>query len=290
MVKKCVFVDVFSDSAYAGNQLAVFPEANGLATEQMQKLANEINYSETTFVSKWNSPDADYMVRIFTLNQELPFAGHPIIGTAYTLMRLYELWNETLRMKTKIGVIPVKKENGEIWMTQNPPVFKGQYPDKRMIASLVNLEPEFISDDIPVEAVSTGNTMLIIPVKDLAAIQAASGNTTHLKGFCEEHNIVGPYLFTMQTVHMTARVHTRFFAPHIGVLEDAATGSAAGPLTGYLLKHEVFGHSFEIVNEQGIEMARPSHIHMRGMRNNGAYTVEIGGQCAHVGQGEFILP
>ena len=186
MIKKCLFVDVFTDKAYAGNQLAVFPEANGLSTEHMQKLANEINYSETTFVSKWNSPEADYNVRIFTLAQELPFAGHPILGTAYIIMHINNTWDATIHLKTKVGVIPLRKENGEIWMTQNPPEFLSQYNDKKEIADLIGLMPEDISDDIPVEAVSTGNTVLIIPIKDLKAIQRAEGNAQKLRMFCNQ--------------------------------------------------------------------------------------------------------
>lgn len=287
MNKHCIFLDVFTGTPYAGNQLAVFPEANGLMTEQMQKIANEINYSETTFVSKWNPSDADYNVRIFTLNQELPFAGHPILGTAYTIMDMHRLWHETIRLKTKVGVIPIRKENGLLWMTQNPPVFNGQYDNYDEIARLIGLQPDDISKDIPVEAVSTGNTILIIPVKNLDVINKAEGNAHSLREFCQKHNVIAPYLFTLQTVNMAARVHTRFFAPHMGILEDAATGSAAGPLTGYLLKHELFGRSFEIMNEQGIEMRRPAQIHMRGMLNNGTYTIDVGGQCAYVGQGDF---
>ncbi len=287
LMKHCIFLDVFTGTPYAGNQLAVFPEANGLSTEQMQKLANEINYSETTFVSKWNPHDADYNVRIFTLKQELPFAGHPILGTAYTIMEIQRRWNETIRLKTKVGVIPLRKENGMIWMTQNPPVFFNQYTDKTEIARLIGLQPEDISNGIPVEAVSTGNTMLIIPIKNLDVIQKAEGNTQKLRDFCNKNNIVAPYLFTLQTTNMAARIHTRFFAPHMGIFEDAATGSAAGPLTGYLLKHDIFGKTFEIINEQGIEMGRPAQIHMRGILNNGSYTVEIGGQCAYIGQGDF---
>jgi trans-2,3-dihydro-3-hydroxyanthranilate isomerase len=289
MTKECVFVDVFTDKPFTGNQLAVFPDANGLSTEYMQKLANEINYSETTFVSKWNSPEADHNVRIFTLDQELPFAGHPILGTAFTIMQLSESWDATIRLKTKVGVIPLKKANGEIWMTQNHPDFFEQFSDKNIVADLIGLTPDDISDDIPIEAVSTGNTMLIIPVKDLKAIESAEGNAHNLRIFCKKHNVVGPYLFTLQTTTMAARVHTRFLAPHMGILEDAATGSAAGPLTGYLLKHDVFGRSFEIINEQGIEMNRPSQIHMRGMLNKGTYTVEIGGQCVNVGHAEFVV-
>ena len=287
--KHCIFLDVFTGTAYAGNQLAVFPEANGLTTEQMQKLANEINYSETTFVSKWNPPEADYNVRIFTLNQELPFAGHPILGTAYAIMDIQRRWHETIRLKTKVGIIPLRKENGLIWMTQNPPEFFNQYPDHNEIAQLIGLRPDDISNGIPIQAVSTGNKMLIIPVKNLNVIQKAEGNAQKLREFCEKQDVIGPYLFTLETMNMAARVHTRFFAPHMGILEDAATGSAAGPLAGYLLKYELFGRSFEIINEQGIEMKRPAHIHMRGMFNNSSYTIEIGGQCAYVGQGEFEI-
>jgi len=288
MTKKCIFVDVFTDKPYGGNQLAVFPEINELTTEQMQTLANEINYSETTFVLQQYSQEADFSVRIFTLKRELPFAGHPILGTAFVLMQQGK-WEDQLKLKTKVGVIPLKKENGEIWMSQNPPEFFEQYDDKQEIADLIGLSPDDISDDIPVEAVSTGNKMLIIPIKKLSAIQRAYGSPKKYKEFYEEHGVIGPYLFTLETTNMTARVHTRFFAPHLGIIEDAATGSAAGPLTGYLLKHDVFGRSFEIINEQGIEMGRPAQIHMRGMLNNGAYTVEIGGQCAHVGEGMFTI-
>lgn len=289
MTKECMFIDVFTTKSYAGNQLAVFLEANGLTTQQMQVLANEINYSETTFISNCESPDADFNVRIFTLNQELPFAGHPILGTAYTLMRTTAKWKKSVRLRTKVGIIPLKQENGEIWMVQNTPEFANRHTDVEEIARLVNLSPNNISEDFPVEEVSTGNKMLIIPIKDLKSIQQAEGNASGLTKFCKKHGVIGPYLFTLQTTNMTARVHTRFLAPHMGILEDAATGSAAGPLTGYLLKHDVFGRSFEIINEQGIEMGRPSQIHMRGMLNNDEYIIEIGGQCAYVGQGEFHL-
>ena len=287
MSKSCIFLDVFTGTPYAGNQLAVFPEANGLTTEQMQKLANEINYSETTFISKWNPPDADYNVRIFTLNQELPFAGHPILGTAFAIMEIQRRWHETIRLKTKVGIIPVRKENGLMWMTQNPPEFFDKYTNYGEIAPLVGLDPDDIANGLPIQAVSTGNKMLIIPVKNLDAMQKAEGNAQKLKEFCKKYDIVAPYLFTMHTHNMAARVHTRFFAPHMGILEDAATGSAAGPLAGYLLKYDLFGLSFEIVNEQGIEMNRPAQIYMRGMSNNGTYLIEIGGQCAYVGQGDF---
>ncbi len=292
MKKECVFVDVFADSPYSGNQLAVFPDADALSTSQMQKLANEINYSETTFIHKSRDPQADFDIRIFTIKRELPFAGHPILGTAYSIMDLFDFWqnrNDVLRLKTKVGVIPLEKKNHSIWMTQNEPEFFAQYTDKIEIASLINLSPEDISDDFPIEEVSTGNRMLIIPIRSLDVIQRAEGNVSTVKKFFEKENPGGPYLFTRETMSPDAQVHTRFFAPHLGVFEDPATGSAAGPLTAYLLKHNVFGKSFEIANEQGIEMGRPSKILMIGELRGKKYSVKIGGKCAYVGKGEFEI-
>lgn len=292
MKKNCIFIDVFTDTPYSGNQLAVFPNADGLNTEQMQKLANEINYSETTFILKTSDESADFDIRIFTPKIELPFAGHPTLGTAYSIMGILDIWSpkkDILKLKTKVGVIPLEKENDIIWMTQNEPEFFAKYTDKKEIGDLINVSPEDISDDLPVEEVSTGNNMLIIPIKSLAAIQGADGNVNNLKRFYAGKNAVGPYLFTLETTNPSARVHTRFFGPHLGILEDAATGSAAGPLTGYFLKHKVFGESFEIANEQGIEMGRPSKILMKGEIKENKYTINIGGKCVNVGRGEFKI-
>jgi trans-2,3-dihydro-3-hydroxyanthranilate isomerase len=292
MKKECFFVDVFTGRPYAGNQLAVFPNADGLTAEQMQKLANEINYSETTFILKGSDPTADFDVRIFSIKVEMPFAGHPILGTAYVIKDMMKAWHQEadrLRLKTMVGVIPLEKEKGIIWMTQNDPGFYVQYSDREEIAGLVGVSPEDIADDLPVEEVSTGNNMLIIPIKSLTAVQRADGNVNNLKKFFSTKNSVGPYLFTRETIQPGVRVHTRFFASHLGIIEDAATGSAAGPLTGYLLKHRVFGESFEIENEQGIEMGRPSRILMRGEISGKKYAVKIGGEYAYVGRAEFII-
>ncbi len=292
MKKECIFIDVFTDVPYAGNQLAVFPYADDLTGEQMQRLANEINYSETTFILKSSEPGADFDIKIFTIKRELLFAGHPTLGTAYAIMNIFDIWREKkdiLRLKTGVGIIPLEEKNDSIWMTQNEPEFFTQYSDKERIADLINLSQEDISDDVPIEEVSTGNRMLIIPIKSLSAIQRADGNVSTLKKFFSNKNPGGPYLFTRETKMPSAHVHTRFFAPHLGVVEDPATGSAAGPLTAYLLKHNVFGESFEIVNEQGIEMGRPSMIFMKGEKRGKKYTVKIGGKSAFVGRGEFEI-
>lgn len=292
MKKECIFIDVFTDIPYSGNQLAVFPDADGLNTEQMQKLANEINYSETTFIFNSGDPEADFEIRIFTIKFELPFAGHPVLGTAYSIMNIFDIWPEKkniLKLKTKVGIILLEKRNGIVWMTQKEPEFFGQYTDKKEIADLVNLSPEDISDNLPTEEVSTGINMLIIPVKNLSAIQRANGHVNNLNKFFRNKDSLAPYLFTLETMDASAKVHTRFFAPHLGVIEDAATGAAAGPLTAYLLKYDVCGRCFEIQNEQGIEMGRASKILMKGEIKNNKYMIKTGGACAYVGRGEFTI-
>jgi trans-2,3-dihydro-3-hydroxyanthranilate isomerase len=291
MRKECVFIDVFTDIPYAGNQLAVFPDGRDLSTAQMQNIANEINYSETTFILDADGITADFSIRIFTPQQELPFAGHPTLGAAYSIINIFDIWAEkkdTLRLKTEVGIIPLRKERDAIWMVQNEPEFHEQHARKNEIADLFDLSTDDIADDLPVEEVSTGNSVLIIPIKTLDAMQRAQCNVTNIKSFFGGKS-AGPYLFSLETTRSHAKVHTRFFAPHLGILEDPATGSAAGPLVGYLLKHSVFGEEFEIVNEQGIEMGRPSEILMRGATRQGKYLIQIGGQCAYVGRGEFEI-
>lgn len=292
MTKECIFIDVFTDSPYSGNQLAVFPDADGLNTEQMQKLANEINYSETTFIFNSSDPEADFEVRIFTIKLELPFAGHPILGTAYSIMNIFDMWHEKkniLRLKTKAGIIPLEMIDDVVWMTQKEPEFFRRYEDRNEIADLINLSPEDIADDLPIQEISTGISMLIIPVKNLSAIQKAVGHVNNLKKFFGNKDSLAPYLVTLETLNVSAKVHARLFAPHLGVIEDAATGAAAGPLTAYLLKYGIFGKNFEIENEQGIEMGRPSKILMKGEIKENKYTIKIGGRCAWVGRGEFTV-
>jgi trans-2,3-dihydro-3-hydroxyanthranilate isomerase len=292
MIKECIFVDVFTTSPYAGNQLAVFPHAENLNSDQMQSLANEINYSETTFIFNTNDQNADFEIRIFTPKMEVPFAGHPTLGTAFAIAKIANLWSSNkrfLRLKTKVGVIPVEFKGDVVWMKQNKPEFLKQYTDKKMIADLVGLLPEDIADALPMEEVSTGNKILILPLKSLSSIQKAYGNADKLGRFYKETGCLAPYLFTKETIEKESRIHSRFFAPHAGILEDPATGSAAGPLVGYLLKYGIFGNEFEMINEQGYEMKRPSKIFMRGTIANDEYGIYIGGCCAYVGKGEFNI-
>lgn len=291
MKKDCLFIDVFTDTPYTGNQLAVFPETRHLTTTQMQKLANEINYSETTFIIESEDPTHDFLVRIFNPRCEMPFAGHPILGTAYAIMHILKLRDPArgvLRLKTQVGVIPVETAGDVVWMQQNQPEFFMDGAGRPGAAELVRLSSDDLMDELPVEEVSTGNRMLIIPVKTLAAVRRAEANVYRLKQFFGQRT-AGPYLFTFETTRSEAAVHTRFFAPHLGIMEDPATGSAAGPLTAYLLRHEVFGGEFDILNEQGVEMNRPSMIRMKGEKHPDRYVIRIGGKCVHVGNAEFVV-
>ena len=186
MKKECTLLDVFTDSPFSGNQLAVFPNSEDLSSNQMQKLANEINYSETVFLLKSKDDEADFEIRIFTPRTELPFAGHPTLGTAYAIFNIFNnhtIPKKQLKLKTKVGIIPLEKENGNIWMRQNEPEFYNQYQKKAEIAVLIGLEPEDISDDYPIEEVSTGNTILIVPIRNLAAMRKAVGNANNLQDF-----------------------------------------------------------------------------------------------------------
>lgn len=188
-----------------------------------------------------------------------------------------------------MGIIPLEKSEDILWMKQNEPEFFNTCRNKSEIAALVGLKPDGISDELPIEEVSTGNAFLMLPIKDLATIRKAVGNMNALSDFFSNTPSMAPYLFTFETEDPKSRVHTRLFAPYFGIIEDPATGSAAGPLTGYLLKHGVFGNQFEIQNEQGIEMGRPSQLLMKGVLSEGEYQIEIGGHCRFVGRSVFNL-
>jgi trans-2,3-dihydro-3-hydroxyanthranilate isomerase len=174
-------------------------------------------------------------------------------------------------------------------MNQNDPEFFQIYHDRCQIAELVGLEEADISEDLPIEEVSTGNTILLIPIRNLSAIRKARGNVNNITEFFNNRKSMAPYLFTLETEDPRSKVHTRLFAPHFGILEDPATGSAAGPLAGYLLKYKLFGTNFEIQNEQGVEIGRPSKIMMRGYTIKGKPKIEIGGKCHFIGQSTFNI-
>jgi trans-2,3-dihydro-3-hydroxyanthranilate isomerase len=296
-------VDVFTDRPFGGNPLAVFPEAEGLTTEEMQRLAREMNLSETTFVLLPQAPGADFKVRIFTPAAELPFAGHPVVGTHWVLARLgrVELREPVTQVcfELGVGVLPADLhvaggQVGRVVMTQDRPTFHAVLEDVTDLAAGLGLPPEAITETgLPVQVVSTGLPQMMVPVRSLAEVQNLNPghlNTSALNRAC---HAVGAeqcvMVFTFETERPEATVHVRMFAPLLGVPEDPATGSANGALGAYLVHHRavpVTEPTVHIVSEQGAELGRPSTLYVEvDLSGEEPIAVRVGGRVVLVAEG-----
>jgi trans-2,3-dihydro-3-hydroxyanthranilate isomerase len=273
MEYRFVQVDVFTQDIFGGNPLAVYPDAEGLHREEMQRIAREMNLSETTFVFPPKSSEADFKVRIFTPQREIPFAGHPVIGTCFVLGDQGRIGpkegKRVMRLELGLGVFPVEVVflGGEpvlVKMEQRSPEFIGAYAEVELLARLLSLPLEKL--DLlkgPAEVVSTGLPFLIIPLTSQKALSQAKINPSILETVAQEldTSLVAP--FTMEGMGGN-RIRARVFAPLHGVPEDPATGSAAGCLSAYLVKHGLIkGEPLTTVEiEQGMDIHRPSLIHV----------------------------
>jgi trans-2,3-dihydro-3-hydroxyanthranilate isomerase len=290
-------VDVFTDRAFGGNPLAVFTNGRGLASETMQSIAKELNLSETTFVLPPEDPANDYHVRIFTPGKELPMAGHPTVGTSFILARehMIELGQDetTIKLEEGVGVIPVrlKFKDGapdQIWMQQPLPAFGQRIEDVRGVAEMLSIAPESIETRWPIEVVSCGVPFLYVPLKNLEAARSIKFRLDVWEKVLGELGITEVFVFTKETELEGSSIHSRMFAPALGIYEDPATGGASGPLGCYLVRHEVFPVSqrSEFISEQGIEMGRPSIIKIVIEQRAGEISrVLIAGQCYFMGEG-----
>ncbi|MDR9402718.1 MAG: PhzF family phenazine biosynthesis protein [Halothece sp. Uz-M2-17] len=289
-------VDVFAVDRYTGNQLAVFPEANQMRDRAMQELAKEINFSETTFITSSAYSDNSYDVRIFTPNQELPFAGHPTLGTAYmireTLMSAAE--KETFSQVTlnlKAGKIPVTWETtakGEevLWMQQNAPQF-GQTISSDQIAPVLNITEAEIDAKFPIQEVSTGLDFLIIPVKTLETLKKIQINLEAYYQLITSLQAKSLFVFCPETYSPENDLCARMFSDYLGVPEDPATGSANGCLAAYLVKHNFFANEENMIQvrvEQGYEINRPSLLLLKVSPDQ----IQVGGQIKLIAQGHFL--
>jgi trans-2,3-dihydro-3-hydroxyanthranilate isomerase len=300
---KYVIADVFTDKQFGGNQLAVFTDGSGLVPALMQDIAREINYSETTFLLPPDS-GGDYRVRIFTPSRELPFAGHPLVGSAYVIVseRMME-WSEpltTVRMETGAGLIPasVRTEGGaagETTMTQPLPEIKGEVNDRAAFAAALCIpSSEIEGAGLPIQVFYNGLTVIVAPVKSLATIQNMKPDFGALERLAASHGAETILVFTLETVASDSTAHCRVFAPGAGVFEDAATGSANGPLGYYLVHHEAV-RAEKIANirsEQGFEMKRPSILNIEVTIDPGSRrptVVRVGGGVVISGRGEIFL-
>ena len=297
--------DVFSAQPFGGNPVAVFPEAEGLTDDQLQQIAREMNLSETVFVFPPSDPAAVVRLRIFTPTQEIPFAGHPVVGTFYVLAQLGLVATPEpvtrVVQECNIGLFPVELHvrDGQVFrvvMTQPEPQFLGTVEgteDLYKIASALGISKHVISDTKwPIEVVSTGLPVMIVPVRTLTAVRSIRPDASAITELCGRFGANGLMAFTTVTVEPSATVHTRMFAPAIGILEDPATGSASGALGAYLVQNGVVdvGPMTELVVEQGYEMERPSNILVRVESDDDAIqSVKVGGQVVMVVEGTLAF-
>jgi trans-2,3-dihydro-3-hydroxyanthranilate isomerase len=286
-------VDVFAEEKYAGNQLAVVRQAGGLVEPLLQKIAKEMNYSETTFMLSDEAREGGYDVRIFTPAAELPFAGHPTLGTAFIIQQeIIGKPVDRVILNLQVGQIPVtfSYHNGnptDLWMNQPAPTF-GETLDKAALASALSLNADDIDDRFPVEEVSTGAPAFIVPLKSLIALRRAKTKVEEFFKLTETTEAEIPLLFCPETYNSTNDLCARLFADYLGIVEDPATGSANGCLAAYLVRHHYFGESkIDIRVEQGYEIGRPSLLLLKAEDLGDHIDVNVGGRVIPVARGEL---
>jgi len=286
--------DVFSSEKLKGNPLAVFTDAGGLADSDMAAIARETNLSETTFIFPREAGverERGVLVRIFTPREELPFAGHPTLGTAMAL-RATRLPNAAeIALELKIGKIPVAFQtgsDGKVFgeMRQKDAEF-GQKHTPEAVAPLVGLKVADIASDLPIEAVSTGTAFVILPLKSLAAIRSLRMNHAAIAEYLSRSGSRNFYCVTRETEDPKARLHARLVT--VGG-EDPATGSAAGCAAAWMVKNGVARPEEQALIEQGAEVHRNGQIFVRAtQQGEGVVNVRVGGHAVEVIRGEYSL-
>ncbi|MGB0910072.1 MAG: PhzF family phenazine biosynthesis protein [Nitrospirales bacterium] len=296
--------DVFTDVAFGGNPVAVFPQAPDLSNAEFQQIAREMNLSETVFVRPPTQSDAHFKLRIFTPTHEIPFAGHPVIGTCYVLGMLKHLTMEApitrVRYECNIGVFSAELyvlggEIDRVEMSQPQPQFievVERVEDHFDIAQALGIKNTSIcSQQFPVEVVSTGLPVMIVPIRTLTAVKSIVPEHGAILDICHRVGANGMMVFSTMTVEDASSVHTRMFARPIGIDEDPATGSASGALGAYLVKNGVVEvrPTTEIVAEQGYEIERPSRILIHVYSDDDMIqSVRVGGQVVMVAEGKMV--
>jgi trans-2,3-dihydro-3-hydroxyanthranilate isomerase len=290
--------DVFTSQPFGGNPVAVFPDADGLADNELQQIAREMNLSETVFVFPPTDPAAVARLRIFTPTQEIPFAGHPVLGTFYVLAQLGRIATQEqvthVTQECNIGLFSVElhveqSRVARVVMSQPKPEFLDPIDDVYLVGGALGLPKHVIADrKWPLQVVSTGLPVLIVPVRTLTAVRSISPDASAIINVCERFGANGIMVFTTVTVESFASVHARMFAPKIGILEDPATGSAGGALGAYLVQNGVVevGPMADILIEQGYEIDRPSRILVQVESDDDVIQgVKVGGHCVMVVEG-----
>lgn len=288
---KFFITDVFTSKPYGGNQLATFIDCESLSDQEMQQIAKEINFSETTFITSRQPKEGGYGVRIFTPNAEVEFAGHPTLGTAYIIRNKLGLTtaNEVV-LNLRIGQIPVtfseaSEQAAQLWMKQMSPKF-GKKLEADILARVLGISTSDIDRHSPIEEVSTGFPTLIVPLVSLAAIKRAKINKEEYSALVKDAWAKLILVYSQEAYEPSQNLSVRVFADFYGIVEDAATGSSNGALAAYLFRHQTFGASnLEAKVGQGYEMARPSTLALRANNSKNEIEVFVGGSVVPVAEG-----
>ena len=288
---KYVLTDVFAETEYSGNQLATFLDGTLLSDDEMQKIAREINFSETTFIIPDQSNTNAYRVRIFTPGGEVNFAGHPTLGTAYVIRQtLMEREVSIVVLHLNVGEVPVdwvEMEKGPVipFMRQKSPSFGDQVQPKRM-ANILNLNLDDIDEKWPVETVSTGLPFFIVPLKDAKALKKIMVQAGPYQDLIQNSEAKSILAFCPEGYTKEQTLGVRVFPIHYGIPEDPATGSGNGCLAAWLVKNRYFGtETVDISVGQGYEIGRPSLLRLKASRVQGDIQVNVGGQVRWVAEG-----
>jgi len=287
-------VDVFAEEKYAGNQLAVFRGGNTLTDVERQRIAKEMNFSETTFILSETRREGGFDVRIFTPGAEVPFAGHPTLGTAHIIRtEIGRERGEEINLNLKVGQIPVTFTDnaaGEptYWMKQISPTF-GETLSAEVIAPLLSLSPSEIDHRFPIEEVSTGLPHILVPLRTLESLKRARVAKDKYFEFIEKRWTKPILIFCPEPHNSQNDISVRMFADCFGIPEDPATGSGNGCLAGYFVRHRYWGREkIDIRSEQGYEIGRPSLLFLRAEEKDGKIGISVGGKAITIAKGEFV--
>ncbi len=295
-----VQVDVFTDRVFGGNPLAVFFDADGLDDATMQAIARELNLSETVFLLPPTRPECAARLRMFTPAREVPFAGHPTVGTGWVLAAhgLLPEGEREVVLEEEIGPVPIRLEGdvrqpSVVWLADRPAIFGAPFADRAGFARALSLAEDDLLPGAPIVIGSTGNPKLYIPLRDRETVDRAVLDVAALLPLFGDQQRQGVYVFAPDPDPAARRVYGRMFAPHTsGVPEDPATGSAVGALAAYLVRHDLAldAPHLTIVCEQGTKMGRQSFLHINLSPGDGeTRTIEVGGGTVPVLEGTLTV-
>lgn len=294
--------DVFTNQPFAGNQLAVIPDADNIGSDAMLRIANEFALPETAFVVSATDRTCNSRIRIFTPERELPMAGHPTIGTTFALAKVEAIPKGVDQVRLELGIGPtvVELEWADsglrmAWMTQEAPDLGPYCDDVRALSKMLGIDYIDVLAPKPcAQALSSGVQLLFVPLRSREAVDKAVLNRGELVSICESLKIpeCPVYIFSIEKRDDGATTYSRMFAPVFGISEDPATGGASGPLAAYIGRYcpDLIPEDGHMVNVQGVKMGRPSRILMSLTKPNPESTrILVGGEAVYIGEGVLSI-